>query len=244
MKRFLIFVTLIMTFMVVKADLGDPTIQAVCRITLTNGRVVEGFTTLGRGGYYGIWTNGFYFESRDGGKQPVLFSLLFKSVEMTEPGTYNVLDRNDGGFGFQRTQKFYYMEWEETPSIYKLNKVKLESSESTLALIISSNLEKKYKLLDTITLYLELPSMTYLDTEEKVRTLKVSTKDIVLFEFVSNPSEHWESEIKKKSMKAYEICNGPDSSGDFWAASWYHDIIKDEKALKELQEIIIFNNKR
>lgn len=244
MKRILTLATLIMTFMVVKADLGEPTIQAICKITLTNGEIVEGFTTLGIGGYNGIWTNGFYFEQGENYKNPVLFSLLFKSIEMTEPNTYSVKDGIGGGLRFKRNQKFYYMEWEKTPSIYEPNKVKLKSSDSILSLIISSNLEKKYKLLDTITVYLELPSSTYLNSNEKVKNIKVAIKDIVKFEFVSNPSEQWISEIKEKNIKANEKYNGHDSSGDFWEASWYHDIIKDDRLLKKYQESIIFNNRR
>jgi hypothetical protein len=35
------------------ADLGDPTVQAVCRIKLTDGRSIEGFITIAAGGYEG-----------------------------------------------------------------------------------------------------------------------------------------------------------------------------------------------
>jgi len=173
MKNILSIIALTLTFMTVKADLGDPTIQAVCKITLISGESIEGFIVLGHGGYYGIWTNGFYFEQGENYKHPILFSLVFKSIERTEPKTYSVNTGIEGGLRFTRNLKFYYMEWEQTPSVYESKKVNFISNDSSTYLTVSTNLEKKYKLLDTLSLYLELPKSTYLNSKEKVKIKKL-----------------------------------------------------------------------
>jgi hypothetical protein len=244
MKKTVFIIALLLTFITVKADMGDPTIQAVCKVTLTNGESAEGYIVLGNGGYFGIWTNGFYFEQGENYKHPVLFSLAFKSIEKTASNTYEVNTGIEGGLNFKQNVKFFYMEWVPTPSISKSPKINYIANDSSTYLTVVTNLEKKYKLLDTLSLCLELPKSTYLNAKENVKQKKIAVKDIIKFELVDNPSGKWISEITDKTKNAQELYGGTDSSGDFWAASWYHDIIKDEVLFKQYQEIIIFNNKR
>lgn len=49
-KMLLALIVLACVYGSASADLGDPTVQAVCRIKLTNGRVIEGFITVAAGG--------------------------------------------------------------------------------------------------------------------------------------------------------------------------------------------------
>lgn len=244
MRKLILLIVFTTSLIVSRADLGAPTIQAVCRISLINGETFEGFIVLGQGGYQGIWANGFYFEQGENYKNPVLFSLESKTIEKTDEKAYYVNNGIRQRMRFRNNQKFYYMQWERTPSINNPKEINIKSNDTATYLTINTKLEKKYKLQDTINLYLELPSSTHLSWSKNVRTISISVKDILKFEFLENPSDYWIAKIKEKTIKANEIYNSPDSSGDFWAALWYHEIIKDDKLYEEYQQLLMFNNKR
>ena len=244
MKKVIFVIILVIFTTTANADCGDPTIQAVCKITLKNGQIRQGFITLGYGGYYGIWTNGFYFEQGENYKHPILFSLDFKSITETKENSYDVIAGEENHICFDRNLKFYFMQWVETPSIYNPKKIELSSEKNFEYVTVTTNLEKKYKLLDSLTLFLELPSTTYLSLKENVSKVKIALSDIKEFELVSNPSVELIEEIKTKTKKAFEINNGPESSGDFIAADWYHDILTNKILYKRYQTMIEFNNKR
>ena len=83
-----------------KADLGAPTIQAICKVTLKDGKTVEGIITFGPGGYdYNYRPHGFCFVHDRGTKQLKLYNFSFRRLTPANNG-----DHRAG------TSKLYYVE--------------------------------------------------------------------------------------------------------------------------------------
>lgn len=205
-------------------DLGDPTIQAICKVTLLNNETYEGIITIANGGYFGIWTNGFCFENEQGFR-PLMFSLDLRNIERIDQHKFEVNFR-EGGASFSKICQLHFMEWEFSPSIKNPKSIKIDGNTLTW----NTNLSKKYNLLESIDLYQSLPKSTYISisSNEKLEIITIQLSDIKRFELIENPSIKWQEEIKKKTEQANQINNGPGSSGDFMPAFWYHEIITNE----------------
>src|SRR5512138_2220571 len=97
------------------ADLGKPNLQAICRITLKDGSVLEGAVQVARGGYQRYWdVNGFYITERgepapfrSDFRIPILFDLDFKAFEPWT-GKRMLADGGVGGVNYQGRQPLVY----------------------------------------------------------------------------------------------------------------------------------------
>lgn len=230
----------------VKADLGDPTIQSVCKVTLNNGKTIEGLITLGYGGYYGNWMNGFYLECWEQAKykyeQKVFFTLGFKSFTKVD-SSYDFV-----GVDYRNCRKIKFLQWVDGPSIYDAQKLVYDNHGAKDTVRIITHIERKYLALDSMTIYFEIPSDTYLstffDTIQKTKFQKVAVKDIIKFELLDHPAQKWIDMIATTNKRAQELYNGAESSGDFMEAAWYHEIQTNKEWLEQLQKGIVRNIER
>ncbi len=224
-------------------DLGNPTIQAVCRATLANGQTVDGFITLGYGGYDGFWMNGIFIDCGDNYKHVIPYTLDFRILIKKSNSEYTlVINSNTSNFG--NVKGVYALQWIDNPSPYNSKTTRFEENKTGKFFYQKTQLEKKYKILDSLTLYQELSSSTYLDSNEKLKSIKLKFSEIASLDLLENPGDKWIEEINRKTDKAHEIYNTEESSGDFLEAAWYHDIVSQKLLLENYQKMIEFNNKR
>lgn len=120
------------------------------------------------------------------------------------------------------------MEWEFSNPIKNPQTIVIDDNKTSTW--NNSKLSKIYNLKESVQLYQNLPKSTYLslDSKEKIEVIEIKLSEIKQLEFVENPSNNWIEEIKKKTEQANQINNGPDSSGDFMPAFWYHEIVSIE----------------
>ena len=244
-QRFLFILFLFLFVRNVKGSLGNPTIQSVCKIAMKDGSIVQGLITLGYGGYYGNWMNGFYLEYYPSGvnykyEQTKFFTLRFKSFVKVD-STYDFYGKR-----FENCRKIKFLHWVESPTIYQPQKMFYDDNNTSDTVRLTTHLERKYVALDSITVYFEIPTGTYLyyDTIQKTKFQKIAVRDIVRFELFEKPEQKWLDMISLAEIKADELYNGKDSSGDFLAAGWYHEILKNEEWFNDLQKGIEFNIER
>lgn len=241
-SRFIFLIVLLFYSKVSKAGVGDPSIQGVCRITLLNNKVLEGFIKVGTGGYYGLWMNGFSIRKNIESKPydiPKFFDLDFRAIEISDSSfklaTVNDIRSNrlsNGSF------KIYFLQWKENTSIYSpINKISNDDS-----LVIIKHIERHYLLLDSIKLYLDITSTTYLDTIDinqnpvkKISTLNIPISEIIKFELLTKPSKLWLDKIDKAN-KSYPGCE----TGDCLPASWFHEMIEDSTIYNLYQPRILY----
>ena len=194
------------------ADLGDPTVQAVCRIKLTNGRVIEGFITVAAGGYEGTHPSGFRFEA--GANQATHFlNVDFKKLTRDPLGTYRVVF--NGGRGVSETalrkpSRIVFLDWQvET---------------------INDQEHQQYKDLDALTIVTELPYHLYI--AEKYEGLQrgsiftIPLKRIVSFELIEHPSKKWLDHIKERRQVSSEV---DADAEDFTEPDWYHELRRHQE---------------
>ena len=122
--------------------------------------------------------------------------------------------------------KIFFLQWIEDSSIY--------SQHNTFAnddsMVIIKHIERHYLLLDSIKIYLDLTSATFLDTIDeyqkpvkKISTINIPTNEIIKFELLEQPAQIWLDKIEKakKSFPGTE-------TGDWQPALWFHDMVKDK----------------
>ena len=242
--KLILALTALLVFSKAKADLGDPTIQSVCKITLSNGKTIEGLITLGYGGYYGNWMNGFYFECYEQIKykyeRKQFFTLHFKSFVKID-STYSF---GDEASALRNCRKIKFLQWVISPSIYQMQKFYYDTSGIVDTARMITHIERKYLALDSLTMYFEIPSTTYLNTIDSAKYQKISVSDIVKFELIEQPAQKWIDMIASTNKKAQERYNGENSSGDFLEAAWYHEILTKKEWFEHLQNGIIRNIER
>lgn len=233
---------------ITKADVGDPTIQAVCRLTLNNGKMLEGLITLGYGSYDGVWMNGFYLESYLNNiykyQNTEFLSLDFKSFIKID-SSYDFSGLNN----YRNCRKLKFLQWANGPS-YEADARRLIYNDSipndTLKII--SIIERKYLVMDSINIYYKIPSDTYLetfsDTAKEKRFNTIAIKDISKFELLEHPSTKWLDLIEKAKQKFEKINSTEDSTGDFIQAVWYHELSFNKEEFEHLQKVIMRNIER
>ena len=222
MKR-IVLVLIILLFLCGTAfgDLGDPTVQAVCRIKLTNGKSVEAFITMGAGGYDGIHPSGFRFEAR-GQKATHFLTLKFKKLVRDPAGNYKITLKDGSsvaGPALAKPSKVVFLEWDNGE-------------------------HQQYMERDAVTVVTELPLELYIDPKyeglRKGSVVTIPLTRIVSIELLSHPSKKWLDHIKERreifseSSEPYE---------DYQEPEWYHEILKNKEAYDRVKSAIDINLK-
>jgi len=221
MKRLLL--TLSITFVllnVVKADLGAPTIQAICKVTLNDNKIVEGVISFGKGGYdYNYRPSGFCFIHSENVYQLNLFSFSFVKFTPNNYGAYR-----DG------KSKLFYA---ENQNIQSYPNSTFEFKESERMLTKSTEMKEGYKLQDNMVLYMTIPLHLYVGIDSEKQMINV--ENIKSVELLRTPSKEWISKIDSARKKLIEE-QKKDEWMDYMEPVWYHEIINDEKQVTYLKQ--------
>ena len=194
----LILVIFLFCHPAVKADV-NPTIQAVCKVNLRNGTIAEGFILLGSGNYEGIWMNGFNLETRQGGQRhdkQFFFDLDFRYILCTDSTIECAMKENNSLSRYLKVDKMNitFLLWKRNPSDY--DSIKYSSVDHSIKFIRHS--EREYLLLDSLTIYQDLTSGTFIDSVDnfqkppkRIKGSKIAVKDVGRFEILANPENAW-----------------------------------------------------
>lgn len=222
------------------ADLGDPTIQAVCRVTLINGKTHEGLIVIGVGGYQGIWMNGFYLAGDYGG--PLFFTLDFNRLVRNSDASYQPFDC-DG-------KKIHLDSHDKPVKLHFLEKmgntaVEVKSVTEGQGTYLVNRSEIKYKMLRTLTIITDLPYHLYLpgsddDAFAKSKKLAIPTDQIAIFELLREPPTHWLELIEKKRKEGERKLKDAE---DYMEPAWYHEVLRNRgsEEFTQLKQIIESN---
>jgi hypothetical protein len=229
------------------ADLGNPDLQALCRVTLKDGTVIEGALLAARGGYQRYWDlNGFYITEDpvrvdSDFKLPVPFDFDFLALE---PWTGKRFFANGavGGFNYQgRKPAVYFLEditsrelySEETKIAERFEPGKEDAAGVLRRTITTSNI---YVLHDSIPVFTEIPDGVYLDAGKRkslwefmkgapAKAKLIPVRDIAKFELLHKPSQGWLDAIAAKQVRLEKALANCDEC-EFLYPVWYHEVTK------------------
>jgi hypothetical protein len=220
MQRVFVLIGLLICFQLAKAGGELSCIQAICKITLNNGQQKEGIITFIGGGIFHYRPNGFCMKFKDGAYG---FYLFFENPSFAPEsiGSYK-----------NGEAKLYFVKNVSVDSPRTSNISMIDSSKILTEDFSYSN---RYKLKDSIVIYLSLPLT--LDVEypgdEKIDYTVIAVSKIKNFEIVSTPSEYWLNLITKARLKTKSKMQKDELKGSYWVdytePQWYHEILKDKK---------------
>ena len=233
MRNILIAIGILTQMFFYTYDLGERTIQAVCRITALDGSISEGFITLIHGSYEGMHPNGFYFYKDNYYNGLVLYDLKAKSL--------NKIENNRCRFGNYQSEnhEIYFAAHTWAINTYT-SKSSYAITRDSLGkhLVHNQELKHKYKLFDSLPIIKHFQhGNTYIDYNHVDEVDKIHLKDIKAIEIITNPDFIWRDKIQKQRQeynKSYE--NDDNYTGDYLEPLWYHEIIENPKLLKYIEE--------
>ena len=208
-------------------------LQAVCKITLKSGEIINGFVVMGIGGYVPFYdTNGFYWISDQNRKIPSLFNIDSKGFK---PHTGKII-REHGysspGRQFKIAQVYYLKDISSNRNQQNSKEI-IEDLSSLKVLSRDIIYHNKYALLNYIPVYLELPKSLYLDLADDVTFSEIYLDDIEIFELVREPTLEIIKKIKSIEKELNDRYNKPPIMGDgYYPPVWFHEIIKDKENAK------------
>ncbi|KJR41269.1 secreted protein [Candidatus Magnetoovum chiemensis] len=222
-----VFINLLLAFSLY-ADMGKPSVQALCRITLNSGGAVEGFIFLGRGGYQRyIDTNGFLIihdtEKVKGINQIIFFNLNLNAVE---PYNLRIYDLNGVSAvnGLRDSIKIYYLQDVTIAKNYKgdIENVKIDKHSVPPTMTKTITHESVYELLDYVPIHRKLPDIIHLENSEQleIKPEKIPVKNIKRFELLKEPSKKWLDMISSKESTWNDKYGNCDDC--VLMVEWYH----------------------
>ncbi len=216
MKKFILCCLLFLSFSLAKADLGIPTIQAICKVTLKDGSTVEGMISFGEGGYaYHYRPHGFCFIHEMGAVSLKLYDFDFRSFE---PNRFHAYREGKARLYYLQNKNFQIAPETE----YGIN-------DSTQTLTRSTLDRDDFQLMDEMVMYKSLSQSLFVEGEkEKIR---IAVSEIQSVELLENPGKAW-LDLIKAARKKYEKESDDDESTE---PVWYHEIIGDKALLEELK---------
>jgi hypothetical protein len=218
------------------ADLGILTIQAICKISLENGKEVQGFILVSRGGYGQKYhPNGFCFVHDNGNYQLLLFNL-----------DYAIFTPNNYGSHRGGTSQLKYAQSTTFPKYPEVSiAVKEVENEDILERKILEI--ERFRLQSYITVFKELPLSLHLIASDAnlEDAMKIAVEDIESFELMKEPSEFWRDDIKSRREALQKKMIEDEKAGKEWVdymePAWYHEIVKDEKQHNEIRRYFRLN---
>jgi hypothetical protein len=234
-------IVLILSFVFVSAlcyaDLGSPSINAICYVTLKDGKKIEGMIKIVSGGYGGYCKNGFGFSFTD---NPYFSYKLFNIdnfilTDRTRFGT----ERVDSKTNKRSSPELYYL---SSIANDASSKQSFETTQSNLT--ITNHSERKYLVLKSFHIYTDFPSKDYpwipdqkyeltISSTVTINSIVVKVDEIKEFTLITNPSDKWLKLIKQTRDNARL-----QPSEDYLEPLWYHEVIKDEVLNKSLSRIL------
>ena len=232
MKKIIMLILLIASFVNLSCDMGIFDLQAVCKITLKSGEIINGFIVVGKGGYLNYYdTNGFYWTTNQNTK-PALFNIESKSFELHTGKIIREYGYSSPGYWFKNVQVYYLKDISSKK--YWNNRIEIIEKVDSLN-VLSRDIvhHNEYKLLNYIPVYLNLPESLYLERGDDVTFEKIYLDSIEIFELVREPSKEIIENIKEFETKLDNKYNKqPHEGDDFYPPVWFHDIIKKKENAK------------
>mgnify|MGYP003122416642 CR=1 FL=1 len=232
MKHLTIIFTLFLTAFTNYVDVGDPSIQAVCRLTTENGEIHEGFVTLINGGYDGMHSNGFYLYQDDHYNWTKLFDFELHTLKRTGKTKYNI-----GNFSPDAKEIYFIAHtWGNDVYSSKVSKKVINDSIGK-HLIKKTERTHQYRMFDSIPLFKELPRTYHLNyNETDSNTEKIAMNKVISFEILKNPESEWLKKIELARNTYLSDNDTEDSTGDYLEPIWIHELIKNPKRFEQLKE--------
>lgn len=237
------------------ADFGSPDLQAICRVTLKDGTVLEGAVLAAKGGFQRYWDlNGFYItEAPVGGaadfKLPVFFDFNFLALEPWTGKSY-LADGAVGSFNYHgRTPVVYFLEditsrelyVHETKVAERFEPGKDGSSGVLRRTITTSNI---YVLHDSLPVFTEIPDGVYLEAPAREsltgimdvappKVKRIPVRDIAKFELQCQPPQAWLDAIAAKTARLQRALAKCEEC-EYKFPVWYHEIVKRPEDYRRL----------
>jgi hypothetical protein len=195
-----------------KSAMADywPDIYAVAEIEMKNGEVLECIIQLAPSGERVYLPNGFAYD-QPGGRIPTLqfFSLYYS---------------ND----FENTHPHLYYLVNDSPFDYPYHPPIIDSSGTDLLVTIEFMQKSKYRLSDTMQIFMEIDFWQRPDTSKAVL---INVNDIFRFRLVNSPSAKWTELIAKRRQEyqAASEANPSDYGEDFFEPFWYHELSQEQR---------------
>ena len=211
----------------VEFDLGLPEIQAVCKVTLNNGKIIEGFITFGTGGYdYMYRRHGFCRVHENGEREIIPYDFPFNLSSQYNYGNHQIGNK-----------KLYYAE--NIPKGSGMGKnTKKEFNETQKTLTITKTDIEKYRLLDEMVMYKKIPLDLFLAYKENNESEKLTIKmnEIKSIELLKNPSKSSLDIIEKARIRQAESEKEDGYWVDYQPPAWYHEIITNQERIDYLSK--------
>lgn len=227
-----LFAIIVMSLILVaniKADGGLPSIQAICKVTLKDGSIIEGIITFGHGGYhYNYKPGGFCYVSENGHMKFTFYDFLFKKEQLYTSGSST------------QAYKIYYVEsLNNSPSA----NIDIQTDETGKIITRTKTEVDKYKFHEEMFMYKRLPLDMHVGYSQNNEDGKISivVDQIVTVEILEEPGKIWLDLIQNSKDRfthemKLDLERKETSWEDYTEPLWYHEIIKDDNQVKYLQQ--------
>jgi hypothetical protein len=228
-KTLILIVGLLLSFSILHCDMGIFDLQAVCKVTLKSGEVVNGFTIMGNGGYLSKYdTNGFIWYGKKQ-RYDMLFKMSFYGINFE---TQERLRRDDSVpiSKKEKDMQVYYLKDISSSKHYRHNNVEIvEETDSLTYLSRDFVYHNDYELLDYIPIYTDVPKDLYLDYYGEEYLMKIPIDTISKFEIIRDPSDNILTKIRSLELSKLEEGKKQQPIGDgFYAPIWFHNVYNDK----------------
>ncbi len=208
-------------------DLGDPPINAVCRITLKTGKQVEGMLVIVTGGYEGFRKNGFGYCFP--GEENFSYS-LFNADDFLWSGKPSY--RQNTVTHERVFPELFFLSAQS--SEYEKQDYSFDRNSKKLTLSVSKKYNylalKSFKIYDQLRIELWLPQEQD-NMELKIGATVIDVDAIERFELLVNPPEKWVNLIAQTRKKRDLVSN---DWVDYLEPIWFHEIRNDKLMFNRL----------
>jgi hypothetical protein len=219
MKKIIFILLFTLSFSMVKADLGIPTIQAICKVTLKDGTTKEGIISFGKGGYYYHYRpHGFCFVHVMGIVSLNLYDFRFRKFSPDDYQPYSIGEA-----------RLYYI---RNRNVQHAPETEYGVNDSTRLLKRSTVDEDQFDMLDEMIMYTSIPLSMYIE-DEGAETIQIPVDQIQSVEILAKPGKAWLNLIKEARER---FSKEAADWGDYIEPVWYHDVIQDPEMVKELSK--------
>ena len=227
MKLLIFIIVLITPIQSTFADLGLPNIQAIARVELQDGKVIEGIILLGKGGYNSTYHSDAFCVAINNNYQ--LFPMNLNFTKFT-PNSYRTSPN--------KVLEVYYAR-NASRNIRPTTTVTLEEDKNNKILKKTFSKEETFILKKSISLYTKLPLDLHLAYTNKTNDqILIEIDKIKVFSLVKDPSQKWKEYIETSVKKLNSIMKEDEASGHPWVdytqPEWYHRIMKDKNRVSYL----------
>jgi hypothetical protein len=229
----------------VKLDLY---INAVCRVVLTDGSIVEGFIEFANDSA----PNAFYFENGKSSSWKVkqMFYIDFYFGGFARRANENpkifrdYKDEPDDTVSFADVTNVYYLERSGYSRLGNPERVEIveEDGEMHMQINTQSRCEYRYRMRDNLDIYQELAPNTFTRRLSGIKIVTVRISEIVSFELLTRPRKKWLNIISQNRIDADIAHKASGGTGVAHKTNWYHIIQRDPALVEHIQNCIDLNS--